>query len=93
MKYLLLAVLLSTSCLTNAADDPIHAPVYLTHGGNIYQIHDNKAYKVEIIDNKWYTTNLWFPLDQHGYTDEHIQKIKERKAREINKLNKQAKGG
>lgn len=79
MKYLLLTALLSISCLTNAAE-----PVYLTHGNDIYQIHDNKAYKVEIVNNKWYTTNHWFPLDQYGYTKEHVQKVKERQAKKAN---------
>ena len=92
MKYLLIAVLLSTPCLTNADDDPIHAPVYLTHGNHIYQIHDNKAYKVEIVDNKWYTTNQWFPLDQYGYTEEHVQKVKERQAKKANQFIKKNRG-
>lgn len=93
MKYLLLIVLLSISCLTNAADtDSIHVPVYLTHENDIYQIHDNKAYKVEIVDNKWYTTNQWFPLDQYGYTEEHVQKIKERQAKRANDFIKENRG-
>ena len=92
MKYLLLAALLSVSCLTNAFDDSIHTPVYLTHGNDIYQIHDNKAYKVEIVDNKWYTTNHWFPLDQYGYTEEHTQKVKERQAYKANQFIKNNRG-
>ena len=92
MKYLLLAVLLSTPCLTNASDDSIHTPVYLTHGNDIYQIHDNKAYKVEIVDNKWYTSNEWFPLDQYGYTEEHIQKVKERQDYKANQFIKKNRG-
>lgn len=91
MKYLLLTVLLSVSCLTNATDS-IYTPVYLTHANDIYQIHDNKAYKVEIVDNKWYTTNLWFPLDQYGYTEEHVQKVKERQAKRANHFIKQNRG-
>lgn len=86
MKYLLLTALLSVSCLTNAADDPIHTPVYLTHGNDIYQIHDNKAYKVEVVDGERYTTNHWFPLDQYGYTEEHVQKVKDRQAAHANKF-------
>ena len=92
MKYLLLTALLSVSCLVNAADDPIHTPVYFTHENDIYQIHDNKAYKVEIIDNKWHTTNLWFPLDQYGYTEEHVQKVKERQAKKAIDFIKQNRG-
>ena len=92
MKYLLLTALISISCLVNAADDPIPAPVYFTHGNGIYQIHDNKAYKVEIVDNKWYTTNHWFPLDQYGYTEEHVQKVKERQAKKANDFIKQNRG-
>lgn len=87
MKYLLLTILLSVSCLTNAAEVG-----YLTHGNDIYQIHDNKAYKVEIIDNKWYTTNQWFPLDQYGYTEEHVQKVKERQAYKANQFIKKNRG-
>lgn len=89
MKFLLLTILFSISCSTNAADIK---PVYLTHGNDIYQIHDNKAYKVEIVDNKWYTTNQWFPLDQYGYTEEHVQKVKERQAYKANQFIKQNKG-
>ena len=89
MKYLLLTALICISCLANAANIK---PVYLTHGNDIYQIHDNKAYKVEIIDNKWYTSNHWFPLDQYGYTEEHVQKVKERQAYKANQFIKQNRG-
>lgn len=92
MKYLLLTALLFTSCLTNADTGYTHTPIYLTHGNDIYQIHDNKAYKVEIIDNRWYTTNQWFPLDQYGYTEEHIQKVKERQAKKANDFIKTNRG-
>ena len=87
MKYLLMVVILPVLFLTNTANaDYIHAPKYLTHEDTVYQIHDNKAYKIEIIDNKWYTTNHWFPLDQYGYTEEHVQKVKDRQAAHANKF-------
>lgn len=89
MKYLLLTALLSISYLSNTAEAK---PVYLTHGNDIYQIHDNKAYKVEIVDKKWYTTNQWFPLNQYGYTEEHVQKVKERQAYRANQFIKQNRG-
>ena len=89
MRYLLITALVSIPFLTNAAGTK---PVYLTHGNDIYQIYDNKAYKVEVIDNKWYTTNLWFPLDQYGYTEEHVQKVKERQAKKVNQFIKKNRG-
>ena len=57
------------------------ADFYAYANGELYLVTDTKVYLVEVIDDKWYTTNLWFPLDQYGYTEEHIQKVKERKQR------------
>ncbi|CAH1193488.1 Hypothetical protein DAL_135 [Psychrobacter phage D'Alembert] len=71
------------------------ADFYSYANGELYLVTDTKAYKVEIVDNKWYTTNQWFPLDQYGYTEEHIQKVKERQAKKANdfvKNNRQNKG-
>lgn len=87
MRYLLLILLLLLSFLSNSSnasnafDTKNKQPVYWTYGDDIYQIYDNKAYKVEVIDNVLYTSNLWFPLDQRGYTEEHVRKVKERNKR------------
>lgn len=78
-------MLLLLSCLSNASDTKNTQPVYWTHGDDIYQIYNNKAYKVEVYDGLLYTTNFWFPLDQRGYTEEHVRKVKERIQGKINK--------
>ena len=88
MKYLLLSLLLATS-LTNAAE---HKPEYRTAKGNVYQIHDNKAYKVIVSNGEYLTSNEWFPLDETGYTKEHVQKVKERQARHANQFIKNNRG-
>lgn len=68
------------------------ADFYSYANGELYLVTDTKAYKVEIIDNKWYTTNQWFPLDQYGYTEEHVQKVKERQAKKANDFIKENRG-
>lgn len=92
MRYLLLILLLLLSFVSNAsnayASDANTKPVYWTHGDDIYRIYNNKAYKVEVYDGLLYTTNLWFPLDQRGYTEEHVRKVKERNKRNQSKLNR-----
>lgn len=88
MRYLLLILLLLFSYSSNAYNTKNNQPVYWTHGDDIYQIYNNKAYKVEVYDGLLYATNLWFPLDQTGYTEEHVRKVKERKKRNKSKLNK-----
>lgn len=84
MKLLLLGLLLVCSYA--------QADFYSYANGELYLVTDTKAYKVEVIDGKRYTTNLWFPLDQYGYTEEHVQKVKNRQAREVNKLSKNSEG-
>ena len=68
------------------------ADFYSYANGELYLVTDTKAYKVEIVDNKWYTTNHWFPLDQYGYTKEHVQKVKERQAKKANDFIKENRG-
>lgn len=91
MKYivLLLSTLLTTT-VTQAAN--ITSPEYRTAKGNVYQIHDNKAYKVIVVDGEYLTSNEWFPLDETGYTKEHVQKVKERQARYANQFIKKNRG-
>ena len=60
------------------------ADFYSYANGELYLVTDTKAYKVDVIDNKWYTTNEWFPLDQYGYTEEHMQKVKDKQAKKAN---------
>lgn len=62
------------------------ADFYSYANGELYLVTDAKAYKVEVVDGKRYITNHWFPLDQHGYTEEHVQKVKERQARHANQF-------
>ena len=82
MKYLMLLLMITTTA-TQAAFD---APEYRTTKGNVYQIHDNKAYKVIVVDGEYLTSNEWFPLDETGYTKEHVQMVKERQARYANQF-------
>ena len=84
MKLLILSLLLLCSYA--------QADFYSYANAELYLVTDTKAYKVEVVDGKRYTTNHWFPLDQYGYTEEHVQKVKDRQARQGNKLNKQGKG-
>lgn len=84
MKVLILGLLFLCSCA--------QADFYSYANGELYLVTDTKAYKVEIVDNKWYTTNHWFPLDQYGYTEEHIQKVKERQAKKANDFIKENRG-
>ena len=78
MKYIMLLLMVTTTA-TQAAD--INSTDYRTAKGNVYQIHDNKAYKVIVVDGECLTSNEWFPLDETGYTKEHVQMVKERQAR------------
>lgn len=91
MKHiiLLLAAMLLSTTATQAAFD---VPEYRTAKGNVYQIHDNKAYKVIVVDGEYLTSNEWFPLDETGYTKEHVQKVKERQAKHANQFIKQNRG-
>ena len=91
MKYIMLllgTILLSTTS-TQAAFD---IPDYRTAKGNVYQIHDNKAYKVIVVDGEYLTSNEWFPLDETGYTKEHVQKVKERQAKHANDFIRKNRG-
>ena len=88
MKYIMLLLLVVTSSSQAAFD----APEYRTAKGNVYQIHDNKAYKVIVVDGAYLTSNEWFPLDETGYTKEHVQKVKERQAKYANQFIKQNRG-
>ena len=87
MKYVMLLLLSITA--TQAAFD---IPEYRTARGNVYQIHDNKAYKVVVVDGEYLTSNEWFPLDETGYTKEHVQMVKERQAKYANQFIKQNRG-
>ena len=88
MKYIMLLLLVVTTA-TQAAYD---VPDYRTAKGNVYQIHDNKAYKVIVVDGEYLTSNEWFPLDETGYTKEHVQMVKERQARRANQFIKKNRG-
>ena len=88
LMLLLTTVLLSTMA-TQAAFD---IPEYRTAKGNVYQIHDNKAYKVIVVDGEYLTSNEWFPLDETGYTKEHVQMVKERQAKHANQFIKKNRG-
>lgn len=96
MKHIILllaAVLLSTTTAQAAFDVPeVVTQDYRTAKGNVYQIHDNKAYKVIVVDGEYLTSNEWFPLDETGYTKEHVQKVKERQAKHANQFIKQNRG-
>lgn len=86
---LLTAVLLSA---TSAQAANNNSPDYRTAKGNVYQIHDNKAYKVIVVDGEYLTSNEWFPLDETGYTKEHVQMVKERQAKHANQFIKKNRG-
>ena len=86
MKYIMLLLMVATTA-TQAAN--ISSPDYRTAKGNVYQIHDNKAYKVIVVDGEYLTSNEWFPLDETGYTKEHVQMVKERQAKHANQFIKQ----
>ena len=85
MKYIMLllgTILLSTTSTQAAFDVPeVVTQDYRIAKGNVYQIHDNKAYKVIVVDGEYLTSNEWFPLDETGYTKEHVRKVKGRQAR------------
>ncbi len=83
---ILLAAALPVQATTYDAQD------YRLAKGNVYQIHDNKAYKVIVVDGEYLTSNEWFPLDETGYTKEHVQKVKERQARYANDYIKKNRG-
>ena len=89
MKYIMLLLMVTTTA-TQAAD--INSTDYRTAKGNVYQIHDNKAYKVIVVDGECLTSNEWFPLDETGYTKEHVQMVKERQAKHANQYIKQNRG-
>ena len=89
MKYIMLLLMVTTTA-TQAAD--INSPDYRTAKGNVYQIHDNKAYKVIVVDGECLTSNEWFPLDETGYTKEHVQMVKERQAKHANDFIKKNRG-
>lgn len=92
MKHIML--LLATVILSTTATQAIafDAPDYRTARGNVYQIHDNKAYKVIVVDGVYLTSNEWFPLDETGYTKEHVQKVKERQVKYANQFIKKNRG-
>lgn len=95
MKYimLLLSTLLATTATQAAFDVPeVITQDYRTAKGNVYQIHDNKAYKVIVVDGEYLTSNEWFPLDETGYTKEHVQMVKERQAKHANDFIKKNRG-
>lgn len=85
MRYLLIIFLFICSYA--------QADFYSYADGELYLVTDTKAYKVEVIDGVRYTTNLWFPLDQYGYTDEHVKMVKERNAKKLIKQSKMYKEG
>ena len=98
MKYVMLLLLSTLSLQAMAYDTPevavpeVVTQDYRTAKGNVYQIHDNKAYKVIVADGEYLTSNEWFPLDETGYTKEHVQKVKERQARYANQYIKKNRG-
>ena len=93
MKYIMLLLMVATTATQAAVDLPeVVTPDYREAKGNIYQIHDNKAYKVIVVDGEYLTSNEWFPLDETGYTKEHVQKVKERQAKYANQFIKKNRG-
>ena len=80
-------VIMSSSQAAN-----INSPDYRTAKGNVYQIYNNKAYKVIVVDGEYLTSNEWFPLDETGYTKEHVQMVKERQAKYANQFIKKNRG-
>ena len=93
MKYVMLLLLSVLSTQAMAFDMPeVVTPDYRTAKGNVYQIHDNKAYKVITVDGEYLTSNEWFPLDETGYTKEHVQMVKERQAKHANQFIKKNRG-
>ena len=92
MKRLMLLLLSATLLATTATQAAFDAPEYRTAKGNVYQIHDNKAYKVIVVDGEYLTSNEWFPLDETGYTKEHVQMVKERQAKYANQFIKKNRG-
>lgn len=93
MKYVMLLLLSTLSLQAVAYDTPeVAVPDYRTAKGNVYQIHDNKAYKVIVVDGEYLTSNEWFPLDETGYTKEHVQKVKERQAKYANDFIRKNRG-
>ena len=93
MKYIMLLLLSALSMQAIAYDVPkMVTPDYREAKGNVYQIHDNKAYKVIVADGEYLTSNEWFPLDETGYTKEHVQMVKERQAKYANQFIKKNRG-
>ena len=93
MKYIMLLLMVTTTATQAAFDLPeVATPDYRTAKGNVYQIHDNKAYKVIVVDGEYLTSNEWFPLDETGYTKEHVQMVKERQAKYANQFIKKNRG-
>ena len=81
MKVLILGLLLLCSYA--------QADFYSYANGELYLVTDTKAYKVEVVDGERYITNHWFPLDQYGYTEEHVSMVKERSANNMHKQSKE----
>ena len=93
MKYIMLLLMVATTATQAAVGLPeVVTPDYREAKGNVYQIHDNKAYKVIVVDGEYLTSNEWFPLDETGYTKEHVQKVKERQAKYANQYIKKNRG-
>ena len=94
MKYIMLLLMVATTTTqaANISYPEVVTPDYRTAKGNVYQIHDNKAYKVIVVDGEYLTSNEWFPLDETGYTKEHVQKVKEKQAKYANQFIKQNRG-
>ena len=91
MKYIMLLLMVTTTATQAAFDIPeVVTQDYRTAKGSVYQIHDNKAYKVIVVDGEYLTSNEWFPLDETGYTKEHVQMVKERQAKHAKKEFKNA---
>lgn len=88
MKYIMILLMIAATTAQAALD----TPDYRTAKGNVYQIHDNKAYKVIVVDGEYLTSNEWFPLDETGYTKEHVQMVKERQAKHANDFIKKNRG-
>lgn len=92
MNRLMLLLLSATLLATTPSQAAFDVPEYRTAKGNVYQIHDNKAYKVIVVDGEYLTSNEWFPLDETGYTKEHVQMVKERQAKYANQFIKKNRG-
>lgn len=63
-------ILASTSAIATPCDNVVDLDE-----GAVYQVSDNKAYKMALVDGEYLTTNEWVPLRRDGYEQSDKAKV------------------